>query len=57
MHTAPEKTEPTGKREEIRLYIFLIVFLFPLLSVLLVSGYGFVVWIIQMIFGPPGPIN
>lgn len=55
MHTAPQKTEPQGKREETRLYIFLIVFLFPMLSVVLVSGYGFAVWIIQMIFGPPGP--
>jgi len=57
MRTAPEQTEPHGKREETRLFIFLIVFLFPMLSVLLVSGYGFVVWIIQMIFGPPGPIS
>ncbi len=57
MHTAPQKTEPQGKREETRLYIFLIVFLFPMLSVVLVSGYGFAVWIIQMIFGPPGPSN
>ena len=38
-------------------FIFLIVFLFPILSVALVSGFGFVVWILQMIFGPPGPSN
>ncbi len=37
------------------LFVFLIVFLFPILSVALVSGYGFIVWIVQMIFGPPGP--
>ncbi len=43
------------KRDETRLFIFLIVFLFPILSVALVSGYGFIVWIVQMIFGPPGP--
>ena len=43
------------KREESRLFIFLVVFLFPILAVVIVSGYGFLVWIAQMIFGPPGP--
>ncbi len=52
------KTRPSvasTKRDETRLFVFLIVFLFPILSVALVSGYGFIVWIVQMIFGPPGP--
>ncbi|WP_342030417.1 periplasmic nitrate reductase, NapE protein [Pseudomonas sp. SST3] len=46
---------PVGKPEETRLFVFLLVFLFPLLSVVTVAGYGFIVWISQMIFGPPGP--
>lgn len=46
---------PMGKSQETRLYVFLIVFLFPILSVAIVAGYGFIVWISQMIFGPPGP--
>lgn len=59
-HAAPNDedalVQSTGKREETRLFIFLIVFLFPILSVVLVAGYGFIVWISQMvIFGPPGP--
>jgi len=50
------KTPTSTKGEETRLFIFLIVFLFPILSVALVSTYGFIVWISQMtIFGPPGP--
>lgn len=57
MPTAPQDAAPHGRREETRLFIFLIVFLFPILSVALVSGFGFVVWILQMIFGPPGPSN
>jgi nitrate reductase NapE len=57
MRTAPQDAAPHGRREETRLFIFLIVFLFPILSVALVSGFGFVVWILQMIFGPPGPSN
>ncbi|ESR01103.1 nitrate reductase [Stutzerimonas chloritidismutans AW-1] len=58
MTVTPNDTRPADtsiKRDEPRLFIFLIVFLFPILSVALVSGYGFIVWIVQMIFGPPGP--
>ncbi|MCQ4296334.1 periplasmic nitrate reductase, NapE protein [Pseudomonas stutzeri] len=58
MTVTPKDTSATPtsiKRDETRLFVFLIVFLFPILSVLLVSGYGFTVWIVQMIFGPPGP--
>ncbi len=53
----PHDTDPAqvGKPEETRLFVFLLVFLFPLLSVVTVAGYGFIVWISQMIFGPPGP--
>jgi periplasmic nitrate reductase NapE len=43
-----------SRRHEWRAFLFLTVVLFPLLSVLLVSGYGFAVWVWQMIFGPPG---
>lgn len=43
------------RRLETRMFIFLIVFLFPILAVMIVGGYGFVVWISQILFGPPGP--
>ena len=57
MTTTPDTPDssPSQKRDETRLFIFLIVFLFPLLSIALVSAYGFIVWISQMFFGPPGP--
>lgn len=54
----PHHTDPAllGKPEETRLFVFLLVFLFPLLSIVTVAGYGFIVWISQLvIFGPPGP--
>ena len=41
------------RRGERRVFIFICVFLFPALSVILVGGYGFIVWIMQMILGPP----
>lgn len=41
------------KRGERRVFIFIAVFLFPILSVILVGGYGFLIWALQLIFGPP----
>ncbi len=46
---------PERKRSELRLFIFLVVFLFPILAVAVVGGYGFIVWMTQIILGPPGP--
>ncbi|PXX90298.1 periplasmic nitrate reductase, NapE protein [Marinobacter vulgaris] len=43
------------KKYELRLFVFLIVFLFPILSVAIVGGYGFIVWMSQILMGPPGP--
>jgi len=52
----PSPSEDTGgKRRERRLFLFLVIFLFPLLSMALVGTYGFAVWFLQMLFGPPGP--
>ena len=42
------------KTKERRLFIFIIVFLFPLLSIALVGGYGFTIWMYQLLMGPPG---
>lgn len=40
---------------EWQLFLFIIVFLFPILSVVFVGGYGFFVWAMQVFFiGPPG---
>jgi nitrate reductase NapE len=44
----------TSKKEETRAFLFITVFLFPLLSVMIVGGLGFAIWFSQMIFGPPG---
>ncbi len=48
-----EATDRKGK--ELRLFVFLVVFLFPILAVAVVGGYGFIVWMSQLILGPPGP--
>ncbi|MNN17474.1 Periplasmic nitrate reductase protein NapE [compost metagenome] len=43
------------KGKETRLFLFLVICLFPLLSVAIVGGYGFIVWMYQLLAGPPGP--
>ena len=46
--------DQTSKREELTTFIFLAVFLAPALTLAIVGGYGFVVWMSQLIMGPPG---
>jgi nitrate reductase NapE len=41
------------KRRELAVFIFLTLILAPLLAVIIVSGYGFIVWMYQMMAGPP----
>ena len=42
------------RRREAGLFLLLTVVLFPVLAVLIVAGYGFVVWMSQLLlFGPP----
>ncbi len=50
---ASDKDHVLTKRGERRVFLFIAVFLFPALSIILVGGYGFAIWILQMIFGPP----
>lgn len=44
-----------SKRKETRLFLFLVICLFPALAVAVVGGYGFFIWFMQMLLGPPGP--
>jgi nitrate reductase NapE len=43
------------RRMEIFAFLFLTAVVMPLAAFFTVAGYGFVVWIFQMIVGPPGP--
>ena len=47
-----QATAPT-KSEERRAFLLLAVVLFPVLSVAIVGGYGFLVWMYQLLYGPP----
>jgi nitrate reductase NapE len=55
-----ERTSETSaaartRREEIVAFLVLAVLIWPVLAVGIVGGYGFLVWMYQIIFGPPGP--
>jgi nitrate reductase NapE len=41
------------KTEEWRSFLFLTVVMAPLLAVIVVGGYGFIVWMYQLLTGPP----
>jgi nitrate reductase NapE len=44
-----------AKRREITMFLVLAFAIWPILAVAVVGGYGFIVWMFQMIMGPPGP--
>lgn len=44
---------PVSRREERHAFLVLAVFAAPIVAVVVVAGYGFLVWIGQMLSGPP----
>lgn len=46
--------DPSEKRKEWRLFAFIVVFFFPLITFLLVAAMGFSIWMFQLVMGPPG---
>lgn len=44
------------KADERNTFILLAVVLAPVLAIAVVGGYGFTVWISQLIMGPPGSV-
>ena len=49
-----EEAKPHTKSQELRAFLLLSVVMAPVLAVAVVSGYGFLVWMYQLIAGPPG---
>ena len=45
---------PPARIEELRTFLFFTIFMGPMLAVIIVGGYGFFVWMYQLIAGPPG---
>ena len=50
----PEATEESfTKKQELRSFLFLSVVMAPVIAGIVIVGYGFLVWIYQLIAGPP----
>jgi nitrate reductase NapE len=52
MDETPQR--PT-KALELRAFLLLSVLMAPVVAVIVVAGYGFLVWMYQLFAGPPGP--
>ncbi|SLN12934.1 Periplasmic nitrate reductase protein NapE [Roseovarius albus] len=48
-----EQVQAVSKSSEVKMFLFLAVLLAPILSVVLVGGYGFIIWMSQILLGPP----
>lgn len=48
-------TGPPSRRAELIAFLILAVVIWPAIAVAVVGGFGFLVWMFQIIFGPPGP--
>ena len=44
-----------GRLGERLVFLLLAVAIWPVIAVMVVGGYGFLVWMWQLVFGPPGP--
>ena len=42
------------KAQELRSFLLLAVVMAPVLAGIIVTGYGFLVWMYQLVAGPPG---
>ncbi len=50
-----KKHESDNTKHELTVYLFVAVVLAPILATVIVGGYGFIIWVYQLIVGPPGP--
>lgn len=45
----------SSRRKEILTFLILAFGIWPIVAVAVVGGYGFLVWMYQILAGPPGP--
>lgn len=44
-----------SRRAELLAFLVLAFGIWPIVAVSVVGGYGFLIWMWQIVFGPPGP--
>ena len=50
-----EAQRRNSRMSELLVFLAIVVLVWPVVAVGVVGGYGFLVWMTQMIVGPPGP--
>jgi nitrate reductase NapE len=51
----PDRAHEPGRRAELIVFAVIAALIWPVVAVGVVGGYGFLVWMSQLILGPPGP--
>jgi nitrate reductase NapE len=52
-----EQEPRSRRRQELLTFLVLAFGIWPLVAVGVVGGYGFIVWMLQIVYGPPGPLG
>lgn len=50
-----EASRPHRRRDEFIVFLIIAAFIWPVVAVGIVGGFGFLVWMSQLVLGPPGP--
>ena len=53
--TGPDPAFRIQRRKELLAFLALAFGIWPIVAVAVVGGYGFLVWMWQIVNGPPGP--
>lgn len=50
-----DSAPPRTRRDEFIVFLTIAALIWPIVAVGVVGGYGFLVWMSQLVLGPPGP--
>lgn len=50
-----EAQRRNSRLSELLVFLTIVVLIWPVVAVGVVGGYGFLVWMTQLVLGPPGP--
>jgi periplasmic nitrate reductase NapE len=51
----PVRSSVQRPRDELIVFLIIVALVWPIMTVGVVGGYGFAVWMYQLVAGPPGP--
>jgi len=52
---APSTQSTPTRRSELIVFLIIVALIWPIVTVGVVGGYGFGIWMYQLVAGPPGP--